>query len=121
MPITRNFKISKYTAGCKRINCTLPCTPPSAKFLCSPPEASTLRKINLDLTSQTPETKQALNELCEEYKDIFSLHQGDIGHTKLLTVDIDMGDPSSYCTKTLHSTSETYQSNLGRCRNVKKG
>ena len=33
-----------------------------------------------------------LDESCEEYKDILSLHQGDIGHTKLLTMDIDTGD-----------------------------
>ena len=26
------------------------------------------------------------------YKDIFSLHQGDINHTKLLTMDIDTVD-----------------------------
>ena len=37
------------------------------------------------------ETQQTLNDLCEEYKDTFSLHQGDIGHTKLLAIDIDKG------------------------------
>ena len=30
-----------------------------------------------------------MNELCEEYKDVFSLIQGDIHHTKLLTMYID--------------------------------
>ena len=28
------------------------------------------------------------------YKDIFSLYQGDIAHIKLLTMDIDTGDHS---------------------------
>ena len=46
-------------------------------------------KINLDHTSQSLETQQALNKLFKEYKDIFSLHQGGIGHTQLLTMDID--------------------------------
>ena len=31
--------------------------------------------------------------MCEEYKDIFSEHKGDVGHTKLLTVDIDTYHP----------------------------
>ena len=34
----------------------------------------------------------ALDKLCEEYKDIFPIHQGDIGHTKMLPMDVDMGD-----------------------------
>ena len=38
------------------------------------------------------ETLQTLSELSEEYKDIFSEHKGDIGHTKLLNVIIDAGD-----------------------------
>ena len=33
-----------------------------------------------------------MNELCDECKYIFSLPQGNIGHTKLLTMDIDTGD-----------------------------
>ena len=35
---------------------------------------------------------QALKKICEEYKDIFSLHQGDIGHTILPIIDTDTGD-----------------------------
>ena len=30
-----------------------------------------------------------IDRLCEEYKNICSLHQGDLCHTKLLTIDID--------------------------------
>ena len=32
-----------------------------------------------------------MDKLCGEYKDIFSLHQSDTGHTKLLTMNIDTG------------------------------
>ena len=53
---------------------------------------STYRKINLDHTPQSLQIQQDLHNLCEEYSDIFSLHPGDIGHTKLLTIDIDTGD-----------------------------
>ena len=35
-----------------------------------------------------------MDNLFEEYKDIFSLHKCDIGHTTLLTMDIDEGDHS---------------------------
>ena len=70
----------------------VPCTPSSAKLMCSPAEVNTHRKINLDHTLQSQETQQTLGKLCEEYKAIFLLHQGDIGHAKLLTMDIDTGD-----------------------------
>ena len=45
-------------------------------------------RINVGNTLQSQETQQALNKLCDEYKDIFSLYQGDIYNTKLLTMDI---------------------------------
>ena len=38
------------------------------------------------------ETQQVLDDLCEEYKDIFSSHKGDIDHTKLHTMNIDKGN-----------------------------
>ena len=49
---------------------TSPCTPPSAKFIWSAMEVNTHRKINLDHTPQSLDTQQALNKLCEQYKDI---------------------------------------------------
>ena len=48
-----------------------PCTPQSAKFVCSPAEVNILRKINLDHTPQSRETQKALNRLCEEHINIF--------------------------------------------------
>ena len=62
------------------------------KSVCSPAEVTTHRKISLDKTPHNPETPRAFYDLCEEYKDTFLLHQGDIGHTKLVTIDIDKGD-----------------------------
>ena len=64
---------------------------------------TTHRKINLDHTPQSPENKKkTLDDLCEEYKDMFSLHQGDIGHTKLLAMDIDIGDYLLIVKKKIH-------------------
>ena len=70
----------------------MPCTQQDAKLLCSCAEIDTHRKINLGSTSLDLEMHKVLDELYEEYKDMFSLHQGDIGHTKLLTMYIHAGD-----------------------------
>ena len=40
-----------------------------------------------------------LYELCEEYKNMSSLYHGDIGHTKLLTMDIDTKNHSHIAQK----------------------
>ena len=77
----------------------LPCTTLDVKPVCTPPEVDPQRKINLDYSPQFLETLQTLDKLCGGYKDILSLHQGDICHTKLLTMDFDT---SSYCTETLY-------------------
>ena len=81
-----NFDI--YHWNMKQSDTTLLYTPSISKFVCSPTEVDLYRKINLDHTPQSPETQQALNELCEEYKNIFWQHQGVISHTKLLKMDI---------------------------------
>ena len=77
----KNFEICHLNV--EKSDTTLPCTLPA--------EVSTHRKINLDHTLQSLETQQVFNELCEQY-DIFLLCRGDIGHTKLLSMDIDAGD-----------------------------
>ena len=61
-------------------------------------------KINLDHTPQGLEHQQVLDKLCEENRDML-LHQGDIGHMQLLTIDIDTGS-SSYYSKTYTSPSK---------------
>ena len=65
-------------------NDILPCTPKDAKFVCSSAEVGTHRKINLESTPLDPEIQETFDMPCEEYKEIFSLHQGDIDHTKLI-------------------------------------
>ena len=53
-------------------------------FECSPLEVNMHRNINVDHPLQSSETQQALNDLYEAYRDIFPLHQSDIGQTKFL-------------------------------------
>ena len=53
-----------------------------AKLVFSPMEITNHGKINLGSTPLGLEMQKALGELCEEYDYIFSLHQGDTGHTR---------------------------------------
>ena len=45
------------------------------------------------------ETKKKFEELKEKYSKVFSLNNEDIGHTQLVTMDIDMGDSPPVCQK----------------------
>ena len=68
-------------------------------LMCSPTEINTHRKINLGTTSLDLENQKAWDVLCEDYKDIFSLHQGDTGHTKIAYHENWFRRSSSYDTK----------------------
>ena len=57
----------------KNENGMLPCTPKDTDFMCSSTEVDTYRKIKFII--------------CKQHRDIFSLHQGDIGLTKLCSPD----------------------------------
>ena len=82
--------------------------PHDAKLVCSPTNTDTYRKINLGSTPLCLETEKILDELCNEYKDIFSLHQGDTDHTRLLIMDIDTDIPpiTHYHTENLYFASK---------------
>ena len=101
-----NFEICRLSMENSDTN--LSCSLHSAKFVCSPAEVNTHRKITLDHNPQSQEIQQALAKLCEEYEDIFSIHLGDIGYTKLLTMDIDTEDYPPIAQKTLHIAIETW-------------
>ena len=40
----------------------------------------------------TEETKQRFEELCQQFPEVFSTNNKDIGRTNLITMDIDTGD-----------------------------
>ena len=40
------------------------------------------------------ETKQEFEKLKEDYPEVFSLNNQDIGHTQLVTMHVDTGGPS---------------------------
>ena len=49
--------------------------------------------------SASKETKQQFEELKAKYPEVFSLNNETIGHTQLITMDIDTGDSPPVCQK----------------------
>ena len=62
------------------------------KFIASPADIDIHRKVYLQDAEITREHQEAFEELCKEYKDIFSIDSSDIGKTPLIEMEIDMGD-----------------------------
>ena len=69
------------------------------KFITSPADVETQRKVKLQDTYITEIDKTRFRCLCNEFEDIFSKSSEDIGHTSLVTMDIDTGDSPPVCQK----------------------
>ena len=67
------------------------------KFITSPAQIESQRKIKLQNAPITDEDRSNFKELCNKYTDIFSRSSEDIGHTPLLKMDIDTGDSPPVC------------------------
>ena len=61
------------------------------KFITSPGEVNTHRKLQLLDAEVAKKYKQQFKQLCKEFGDIFSKDSTDIGKTPLITMDIDTG------------------------------
>ena len=62
------------------------------KFITSPADIDIHRKVNLQDAEVTKEQQEAFEELCNEYKDIFSIDSSNIGETPLIEMEIDTSD-----------------------------
>ena len=62
------------------------------RFIMSPADIEVHRKINLQDADVSDEHQKAFQDLCHEFKDIFSVDSGDIGKTSLVEMEIDTGD-----------------------------
>ena len=62
------------------------------KFITSPAEVNTHRKMQLQGAEVTEENREKFKLLCEEFEDIFCKDSTDLGKTPLITMDIDTGD-----------------------------
>ena len=71
---------------------TLPEIPPDTAFLCSPADVQGPCKVQLQDKDITTNIRQKFEELCEQYGEAFSKCNEDISRTKLVKMDIDMGD-----------------------------
>ena len=69
------------------------------KFITSPADVETQRKVKLQDAYTTEIDKARFRCLCREFEDIFSKSSEDIGHTPLVTMDIETGDNPPICQK----------------------
>ena len=70
--------------------------PPKSGMICSPAEVKYHRKLELKYHNASADMKRQFEELCSQFPEVFSTNNEDIGHTNLITTDIDTGDsPSS--------------------------
>ena len=69
------------------------------KFITSPADIETQRKVKLQDAYITEIDKARFRCLCKEFEDVFSKSSEDIGHTPLVTMDIDTGDSPPVCQK----------------------
>ena len=64
--------------------------PLEKKFITSPTEVNTHRKIQLQNAEVTKKYTEQFKQLCKEFEDVFSKDSTDIGKTPLITMDIDI-------------------------------
>ena len=62
------------------------------KFIISPADIETHRRVELKDAEVKDETKESLETLCEEFTDVFSKDSADIGRTPLIEMEINTGD-----------------------------
>ena len=61
-------------------------------FIMSPADIEVHKKVTLQDADVYDEHQKAFQDLCHEFKDIFSVDLGDIGKTPLVEMEIDTGD-----------------------------
>ena len=62
------------------------------KFIISPTDIDVPRKVDLQDADITEKQQNAFKELCDKYKEIFSIDSNNIGKTPLVEMEIDTGD-----------------------------
>jgi hypothetical protein len=70
----------------------LPRDPEGSNTMTSPALATSAPKMDIDDYAISDKAGRGLEEMLKEYEDIFSTGPTDIGHAKLITMDIDTGD-----------------------------
>ena len=79
--------------------------PLEKKFITSPAEVNTQRKMQLQDAEVAKKYKEQFKQLCKEFEDVFSKDSTDIGKTPLITMDIDTGN-SQNMSETIQFTTQ---------------
>ena len=94
--ITSDKKIKEHLAKPRnwvpQCHKTLPEIPSNTVFICSPADVPGHHKVHLQDREISADVHQRFEELCEEYGEVFSTHNEDIGRTRLVKMDIDTRD-----------------------------
>ena len=64
----------------------------NSNLVYSPAQVTEHRRVELRDQDVPKETKQEFDKLKEDYPEVFSLNNQDIGHTQLVTMHVDTGD-----------------------------
>ena len=75
------------------------CKMVTSDLVYSPAQVTEHRHVELKDQNISEEMKKKFEELKEKYPKVFSLNNEDIGHTQLVTKDIDMRDSPPVCQK----------------------
>ena len=67
----------------------------------SPAQVESQRRVKLQDAYVSEKDKNNFRNQCKEYADIFSKSSEDIGHTPLVTMDIETGDSPPICQRPL--------------------
>ena len=73
--------------------------PLEKKFITSPAEVNTHRKVKLQDAEVTAKYRKQFKLLCKEFEEIFSKDSTNIDKTPLITMGIDTGDSPPACQK----------------------
>ena len=65
---------------------------PKPDIICSPAEVKFHWQVELKDHDATEETKQCFEDFCQQFPEVFSTNNEDIGSTNLITMDIDTDD-----------------------------
>ena len=66
--------------------------PPKSDMICSQGEVQYHRRVELKDHHASAYTEQQFEELCSQFPEVFSMNNEDNGCTKLIPMDIDIGD-----------------------------
>ena len=94
--------------------------PPQFDLICSPAKVKLHRRVELKDHNTTKEMKKHFEELCQQFPEVFSTNNEDIGRTNLITMEIDTGDSPPSAKKPYTLPLKYYEWSTTRDRKLRK-